>query len=140
MELKAEAPFQTASSLYARQRSSPRYKWLPGLRVEATYEGRPLVIKRLPGLENISAGGLCVSVGEPRPPVGAELEFRFPLVEGPFDPARLTVRCRGRVLRHETLQRVAVQFHDVQFVRQERPARLPAAAPTAIVPTLETMT
>lgn len=90
------------------------------------------MLERLPGRETISGGGLELCLAEsPAPPVDAELEICFPLVERPFYPGRVYARCRARVLRHDTPNRVAVRFQDVEFVREERLSILPRPLPAS---------
>ena len=105
------------------------------LTVEARWNGRALLLERVPALENISAGGLyfCLPVRQAGladgtsklPPEDAELEITFPLVERTFHPARVYARCRARVLRRDSANRVAAQFDAVEFVREERLSGLP---------------
>lgn len=102
------------------------------LTVEARWNGRALLLERVPALENISAGGLyfCLAAGGGKlPPQDAELEITFPLVERTFHPARVYARCRARVLRRDGASRVAAQFDEVVFVREERLSGLPVPIP-----------
>ena len=98
------------------------------LTVEARWNGRALLLERVPALENISAGGLyfCLAPGSGKlPPQDAELDITFPLVERTFHPARVYARCRARVLRRDSTKGVAAQFDAVEFVREERLSGLP---------------
>jgi hypothetical protein len=60
-------------------------------------------------------------------PVDAEVHVSFPLVDRPFQPGRIFARCRGRVVRREERNRVAVFFEDVDFIRDERASGIPDA-------------
>ncbi len=103
-----------------------RYELPAALSLEACWNGRALPLDRRLNGETISGGGvvLCLAEG-PLPPVDAELEISFPLVERPFHPGRVYARCRARVLRHEAPSRVVVRFQEVELMREERPSGLP---------------
>lgn len=119
------------TKLLRRERRAFRRYQLPlTFTLEARWNGRALVLERLPGRETISGGGVELCLAEsPAPPVDAELEICFPLVERPFHPCRVYARCRARVLRHDSSNRVAVRFQEVEFVREERPSGLPVPLP-----------
>jgi len=119
------------------RRAFRRYPVPPGFHLEARWNGRALLLERLPGEETISGGGACLALAAPpagvaesqMPPIHAELEICFPLVARPFHPGRVYARCRARVLRHDGPRRVAVRFQEVQFEREERSSSLPLALP-----------
>ena len=119
-----------ARLLRRERRAFHRYQLPLALTLEARWNGRALQLERLPGRETISGGGLELCLAEsPAPPVDAELEIYFPLVERPFHPCRVYARCRARVLRHDSPNRVAVRFQEVEFVREERASGLPLPLP-----------
>jgi len=91
------------------------------LPVEVSWKGQALELTRQPELENISGSGLCICLGGVEtPPVGAAVEVRLPLRGGLFGPVKLQARCRARVVRLEqVLRRMAVEFQDIDFVRDE---------------------
>lgn len=98
------------------------------LTVEARWNGRKVLLERVPAVENISAGGLYFSLAASAAsglPESADLEITFPLVEQAFRPARVYARCRARVVRRDGDFRVAAQFDEVEFIREERPSGLP---------------
>ncbi len=111
---------------YDERRTLGRYEFPLSLLIDARWNGRPLPLKYAPRVENISGGGLtlCVARG-PLPPVNAQLEIRIPLMERAFQASRLWAQCRGRVLRREDPDRVAVIFEDIRFVRDDRPTGIP---------------
>lgn len=114
------------------RRSNWRFQLPLLLTVEACWNGRALLLERVPALENISAGGLyfCLASGSGKlPPQDAELEITFPLVERTFHPARVYARCRARVLRRDGANRIAAQFEEVEFLREERLSGLPLPLP-----------
>lgn len=118
------SPLQTLG--FGDRRSFGRYRLPVSRLVEARWQGRVLPLDDAPLQENISAGGttLCLARG-PAPPLHAELDITFPLLERPFQPGQTYAHCRGRVLRHDAPNRVAVFFEDVDFVREDRPSALP---------------
>lgn len=94
----------------------PRYKLPLSVLVEARWEDTVLSLQHAPDHENISAQGLLLCLaGSPPPPVNAELDIRFPLVERPTLPGRAYAHCRGRVVRIDAPNRVAVHLEDVGF-------------------------
>jgi hypothetical protein len=102
------------------RRSFGRYRLPISLLAEASWNGRQLPLVHSPDHENISAtGASLVLAGGPVPPVS------FPLVGRPFQPGRIFARCRGRVVRSEERNRVAVFFEDVDFIRDERASGIP---------------
>lgn len=89
--------------------------------LEARWRGRALPLASAPNQENISAVGaaFCLARG-PVPPLGEPVDVTIPLVERPRQPARLFARCRGRVVRHDGENRLALFFEDIDFVPQVR--------------------
>jgi len=118
------SPLQTLG--FGDRRSFGRYKLPVSRLVEARWQGRVLRLDDAPLEENIGAGGAIFRIARgPAPPLHAELDITFPLLERPFQPGQTYARCRGRVLRHDAPTRVAVFFEDVDFVRADRPSALP---------------
>jgi len=108
------------------RRSFGRYRLPISLLAEAHWNGRALTLEHSPEFENISAtGASLVLAGGPVPPVEAEVQVSFPLVDRPFQPGRILAHCRGRVVRHIEPNRVAVFFDDVDFIRDERASGIP---------------
>lgn len=104
-----------------------RYHLPVSVLLEVRWQGRLLPLGDNPELENISAMGaaFCLPQG-PLPPLGAELEVAIPLASEDGGQ-RLCACCRGRVVRHDRSNRVAVYFEDIEFVPEERPEN-PAVA------------
>lgn len=122
---------QEAKGFSPERRRSLRYTLPLPLSVAACWNGRAVLLERAPTLKNISAGGLAFTLenGALDFPADAELEITVPLVEPTFHPARLYARCRARVLRREAPDRVAAEFNQVEFVREERASGLPMPLP-----------
>lgn len=121
------AASQTPTSAKARpKRAWRRYPLPASLAVEAHWDGRLLTRHALPGLENISGGGLCVSLAETTlPPVGARLEVKLPIISGLSRLVRISARCQARVLRHQPPSRIAMAFEKVRLVHEQRKSTLP---------------
>jgi hypothetical protein len=126
---EATNPFNGLDTLSLdNRRSFGRYRLPISLLAEASWNGRQLPLLHSPDYENISAtGASLVLAHEPVPPVDAEVHVSFPLVDRPFQPGRIFARCRGRVVRREERNRVAVFFEDVDFIRDERASGIPDA-------------
>lgn len=85
--------------------------------VEARWNGRVLPLRHEPQQEDISATGLRLCLAnDAAPPVGAQLDIRFPLVERPSMPGPAYAHCRGRVLRHTAANSVAVFLEEVGYM------------------------
>ncbi len=125
MNQKAYKQLETLPLHVREHRHFGRYHLPVSALLEVRANGRLLPLAENPELENISAMGaaFCLAQG-PLPPLGAELEVAIPLAsEG--GGQRLCARCRGRVVRHDRPNRVAVYFEDIEFVpedRSEKPA------------------
>lgn len=93
-----------------------RFQLPVSVMLEARWRGRTLPLTSAPEQENISAVGaaFCLARG-PLPPLGEALEIRIPLLGRPRQPARLYAQCRGRVVRHDGGNRLAVFFEDIDF-------------------------
>ena len=107
--------------LHAREhRHFGRFRLPVSVLIEVRWNGRLLPLADAPDLEDIGAMGaaFCLAQG-PLPPVGAELEVAIPL----GGEARLCACCRGRVVRQDRPNRVAVYFEDIEFVPEDRAAQ-----------------
>lgn len=103
------------------RRIFPRYQLPLWDHVEVRWNGDVVPLRHDILHENVSAGGLCLCLGDGAPPpVGAELDIRFRPAEGPLEVARRFLRCQAWVLRHEEPGLMAVRFERVTRVREER--------------------
>ncbi|MGH9863221.1 MAG: hypothetical protein ACRD35_07335 [Candidatus Acidiferrales bacterium] len=127
MNQKAYNELETLPLRVREKRHFGRFRLPVSVLIEVRWKGRLLPLADAPDLEDIGAMGaaFCLAQG-PLPPVGAQLEIAIPLrAEG--REARLCACCRGRVVRHDRPNRVAVYFEDIEFVPEDRPAQ-PAEA------------
>ncbi|MFQ5776762.1 MAG: PilZ domain-containing protein [Terriglobia bacterium] len=125
--------FPVAKAPLKERRAFRRYPLPRRLSFEAHCNGRRLELQRAPGLGNISAGGLYFCLGDgATPPVGTQLEIRLPLVQRLFRSVRVSFHCQAQVLRHDLSRRVAVRFHEVEFLREQRESALPLPKPIAL--------
>lgn len=105
---------QSSYPIENERRCLHRFPLPPALPIEVRWRESALALNRDPELENISGSGLCFCLKDGEaPPVGAELEVRMSLRDYMFQTTGLAARCRGRVVRHDTERRVAVEFSDI---------------------------
>lgn len=108
------------------RRSFGRYQLPVSLLAEARWNGRVLPLASAPEQENISASGASLVLAKgPLPPVDAPVDVSFPLMGRPFQPSRTIALCHGHVVRHGPNNRVALEFDQVEFVREERASGIP---------------
>ncbi|HXE75775.1 MAG TPA: PilZ domain-containing protein [Candidatus Xenobia bacterium] len=111
------------------RRSLHRFPLPAALPIEVRWRERVLALNRDPERENISGSGLCFCLKDGEtPPVGAELEVRMSLRDYMFQTTGLAARCRGRVVRHDTERRLAVEFSDIVLEPTEGRRAIPFVA------------
>lgn len=128
MNQKAYNELETLPLHVREHRHFGRFRLPVSVLMEVRWKGRLLPLADALEHENVSAMGgaaFCLAQG-PLPPLGAELEVAIPLASEGGDQ-RLCACCRGRVVRHDRPNRVAVYFEDIEFVPEDR-LENPAAA------------